>query len=310
VAFVEAAIATAVPAAEAKGVRIESVLDPAAGPVAGDSGRLQQVVWNLLSNAVKFTPKGGRVQVRLARIDSQIEISVADTGAGLVPEFIPHVFERFSQADPSITRPFGGLGLGLSIVKNLVELHGGTVHVASPGENLGATFSVRLPLMVVHDHARDRDRMATPSPLQSTIGFAQSDLAGVKVLVVDDEPDSRELVRRVLAECGADIDVAADAHAAVEAVQRFRPHVLISDIGMPGVDGYRLLQKVRALGAQAGGNVPAIALTAFARTEDRTQALHAGFLVHLAKPIELAELVATVAAVVGRTGAGGADNRR
>jgi CheY-like chemotaxis protein len=152
--------------------------------------------------------------------------------------------------------------------------------------------------------------MATPSPLQSTIGFAQSDLAGVKVLVVDDEPDSRELVRRVLAECGADIDVAADAHAAVEAVQRFRPHVLISDIGMPGVDGYRLLQKVRALGAQAGGNVPAIALTAFARTEDRTQALHAGFLVHLAKPIELAELVATVAAVVGRTGAGGADNRR
>ena len=306
VSFVEAAISTVAPGAEAKGVRIEKFLDPACGPISGDPNRLQQVAWNLLANAVKFTPKGGKVQVRLERVNSHIELSVSDTGIGIRPEFLQHVFERFRQDDASTTRKFGGLGLGLSIVKHLVELHGGTVRVASPGENLGATFAVQLPLKVVHDRRDAQDRLHPRTSTTLSFEFTLSDLSGLRVLVIDDEPDARELVKRVLAECRAEVLTASEAGAAVELVRERRPHVIVSDISMPDVDGFELLKRIRALGADQGGNVPAIALTAFARSEDRTRALRAGFLVHVSKPVEPSELVATVASVAGRTGDGDA----
>jgi signal transduction histidine kinase/CheY-like chemotaxis protein len=300
VSFIEAAIETVRPAADAKEIRIEKLLDPAAGPISGDPGRLQQVIWNLLSNAIKFTPKGGKVQVVLERINAHIEIHVLDTGIGIEHEFLAHVFERFRQADASSTRRFGGLGLGLAIVKQLVELHGGTVRVQSPGESRGSTFSVALPGTVVHRPAYDIDRFHPQTATDSASDFTALDLSGVKVLVVDDEPDARELVSRVLTDCHADVWTAATAADALELLERERPHVLVSDIGMPGVDGYELLRRMRALGEARGGRIPAIALTAFARSEDRTRALRAGFLVHVSKPVEPSELVATVAAVSGR----------
>jgi len=300
--FVAAAIETVRPAAEAKGVRLEKLLDPAAGPVSGDARRLQQVVWNLLSNAIKFTPKGGKVQVLLERVTSHVELSVSDTGIGIRPEFLPHVFERFRQGDASTTRTFGGLGLGLSIVKQLVELHGGTVRVSSPGEHQGATFSVALPLKAVHGSAQPGRRPHPTIFSGASAPFEHSDLSGVKVLVVDDDLDARALIRRVLGECNAEVLTAATAKEALELVGSERPDVLVSDIGMPETDGYELLKKMRALGGAGGGRIPAIALTAFARSEDRTRALRAGFLVHVAKPVEPSELIATVASVAGRTG--------
>jgi signal transduction histidine kinase/ActR/RegA family two-component response regulator len=299
--FVEAAVETVRPAAEAKGVRLERVLDPLAGPVSGDPSRLQQVVWNLLSNAIKFTPRGGRVQVVLERVNSHLEISVADTGAGIEPDFLERVFDRFSQADGSTTRQFGGLGLGLAIVKNLVELHGGTVRARSEGAGKGSTFTVLLPLAVVR---RDGDVSRT-HPQASGPGsgsFKPMDLAGVKVLVVDDQTDARELVARVLSACQAEVLTASGAEEALILLERERPDVLVTDIGMPDIDGFELLRRVRALGEARGGKTPAIALTAFARSEDRTRALHQGFRVHVSKPVEPAELIATVASVVGRTG--------
>jgi PAS domain S-box-containing protein len=305
VAFVEAAVETVRPAAAAKNIRLMVVLDPAAGPVSGDPGRLQQVVWNLLSNAIKFTPKDGKVQVLLEKIESHVEISISDSGAGISPDFIQHVFERFRQADSSTTRRQGGLGLGLAIVKQLVELHGGSVHAKSDGEGQGAIFSVRLPLSVVARRRADDGEEQRPSPLPgpSVPLFVPVDLSGTTLLVVDDHSDARELVRRVLGECGARIISAASAEEALELIERERPDLLLSDIGMPDVDGYELLRRVRALGESRGGKLPAVALTAFARSDDRMRALHAGFFVHLAKPIEPSELVATVASVLGRTAA-------
>jgi PAS domain S-box-containing protein len=302
VAFIEAAIETVRPAADAKGIRLEKLLDPSAGPISGDPGRLQQVIWNLLSNAIKFTPKEGKVQVVLERVNSHIEISVADTGIGIKPEFLAHVFERFRQGDASTTRAHGGLGLGLSIVKNLVELHGGTVRAESVGEGRGATFSVALPLPIAHRGSYEASRLHPQSATAAAIDFRRPDLSGIKVLVVDDEPDARELIKRLLSECAAEVLAAATAAEALEMVRRHRPHVLVSDIGMPEVDGFELLRRVRALGDAGGGRLPAIALTAFARSDDRTRALRAGFLVHVSKPVEASELVATVAAVAGRTG--------
>jgi CheY-like chemotaxis protein len=302
VSFIEAALETVRLAASAKGVRLEKVLDPVAGPVSGDPNRLQQVVWNLLSNAIKFTPKEGKVQVILQRVNSHIEISVADTGIGIRPEFVSHVFERFRQADSSTTRKYGGLGLGLSIVKHLVELHGGTVHAHSLGEARGTTFTVQLPLAVVQRSGNAQQRFHPRTAKEVPQDYRVANLVGVKVLVVDDENDARELLRRVLSDCGAEVLVAATAADALMLVQRERPQLLLSDIGMPDVDGYELLRQVRALGEAAGGKLPAIALTAFARSEDRTRALRAGFLVHVSKPVEPSELVATVASVAGRTG--------
>jgi PAS domain S-box-containing protein len=307
VPFIDAAIETVRPAAEAKGVRLEKILDARAGPVLGDTGRLQQVVWNLVSNAVKFTPKGGKVQVILQRVSSHVEISVTDTGMGIRPEFLAHVFERFRQADPSSTRTFGGLGLGLSIVKDLIELHGGSVHVTSRGEGLGATFSVHLPLAVLNAAPPPVERVHPRAPSARVAVFEHADLSGVRVLVVDDEVDARELIARILRDCDANVATAGGAHEALEILQREGADLLVSDVGMPDIDGYELLRRVRALPNEGTRRIPAVALTAFARSEDRTRALRAGFLVHVAKPVEPSELIATIASVAGRTGAAFAD---
>lgn len=300
VSFIEAAVETVKHAADAKGIRLERILDPSAGPISGDPGRLQQVIWNLLSNAIKFTPKEGKVQILLERVNSHIEISVADTGTGINPELLPHLFERFKQGDASTTRKHGGLGLGLSIVKSLVELHGGTVSINSPGEGLGTTVTVRLPLSVVHGDADMIDRLHPKTAGVSAAGVNCAELAGVKVLVVDDQTDTRDLIRRVLEDCAAAVFTAATVDDALALVEMHKPDVLVSDIGMPDADGFELLKRVRALGPHRGGKIPAIALTAFARSEDRTRALRAGFVVHVSKPVDPAELIATVASVAGR----------
>ncbi len=295
---IDAAITAVAPAADAKGVRIKKVLDPLAGPVSGDPARLQQVVWNLLTNAVKFTPKGGRVQVLLERVNSHVEVSVIDSGTGIRPEFLPHVFERFRQADSSTTRRHGGLGLGLAIVKQLAELHGGTVRAKSPGEGQGSTFVVSLPITVVHEARPETVRPKEDQP--GEYDCSERPLAGIRVLVVDDDPDARQLVRRVLTECGAEVAVAGSAAEAVGLVEALRPDILVSDIGMPDQDGYDLIRQVRS--RVAAKTLPAVALTAFARSEDRRRALLAGFQTHVAKPVEPAELVAVVASLVERTG--------
>lgn len=299
---VEAAVSSLRPAADAKSIRLRTILDPHAGPVSGDPTRLQQVVWNLLSNAIKFTPKGGKVEVLLERVNSHLEITVHDSGMGIKPDLLPVIFERFRQGDASTTRSYGGLGLGLAIVKHLVELHGGTVRAKSSGEGEGATFIVMLPLAPVRDDGRKREHPRTQKA--AALDFSEVDLAGVKVLVVDDEPDARALVRRLLAECHADVSVAASAAEAVEQLKMVRPDIIVSDIGMPETDGYQFIRQVRALPAGQGGRTPAIALTAFARSEDRTRAMIAGYQVHVAKPIESQELIVTVASLAGRMGAG------
>jgi PAS domain S-box-containing protein len=298
--FIEPAIEALRPAAEAKDVRIQKVMDTGVVSVAGDPARLQQVVWNLLSNAIKFTPKGGKVQVRLERINSHLEIVVSDTGAGIKAEFLPHVFERFRQADQKTTRQHGGLGLGLAIVRHIVELHGGTVEADSQGENQGATFVVKLPIVPVYrrDNLAERGHPAARDTLPSY--ECPERLEGLKVLVVDDEVDTRELFKVGIGQCGAEVVTAGSAREALEAIAEEIPDLLISDIGMPDEDGYELIRKVRALPAVRGGKIPAIALTAYARTEDRLRALRAGYQMHISKPVELAELVAVMASLIGR----------
>ncbi|WP_437970463.1 response regulator [Sorangium sp. So ce260] len=297
VAVIDAALEVVRPAADAKGVRLEPLLDPGVGPVAGDAGRLQQVIWNLLSNAVKFTSRGGVVRIRLERSDASAEIVVSDTGQGIDPAFLPYVFEQFRQAESGTTRKHGGLGLGLTIVKSLVEMHGGTVQALSDGEARGATFTVRLPLTVVPSHVRDRRMM----PLPGTSGGTDRppELEGLNVLVVDDEDDTRELLVTMLEQCGAQVTAVASTAEALLALKALRPDVLVSDIAMPGEDGYALIRKIRAFPAKSGGRTPAVALTAYARTEDRMRALRAGFNTHVPKPIEPAELLAVLANIVG-----------
>jgi PAS domain S-box-containing protein len=296
--FIDAAIETVRPAAEAKNIRLERDYDAHTGMIAGDPARLQQVVWNLLSNAIKFTPRDGLVRIGLRPAGACVEVSVSDTGAGIAPEFITHVFERFRQGDASTTRQHGGLGLGLSIVKHLIEQHGGTVRVASEGEQRGATFTVELPAATPQLIAArpDRARYSPPSPL--TPDIVLRDLSNVSVLVVDDEPDARDLIKRILSDCGATVTTAANARAALDAFVAAPPDVLVSDLGMPGMDGFELLAHVRELGSAAGADVPAVALTAFARSEDRLRALEAGFAAHISKPVEPSQLIATVANMV------------
>ena len=301
-AVLESSIASVAPAALAKGIRIQKVIDPAAGPVMGDPARLQQIVWNLLSNAIKFTPKEGRVQVVLKLINSHLEIVISDTGAGIRPAFLPHVFERFRQADASTTRRHAGLGLGLAIVKHLAEMHGGEVRAASPGEGAGSTFTVQLPLAIAHQHeqavAEKREHPRVPSGMPAECPPA---LDGARILVVDDEKDSRALVKRILEDCDAIVEIASSAAEGMAAIARGgAPDVLISDIGMPETDGYQFIRAVRALDEERGGKVPAIALTAFARSEDRQRAMLAGFDMHIVKPIEPGELIAVVARLARR----------
>jgi CheY-like chemotaxis protein len=289
------------PGAESKGVRIRKIVDTGVTSVAGDPVRLQQIVWNLLSNAVKFTPRGGLVQLRLSRVNSHVEIAVIDTGQGIAPEFLPHVFDRFRQADQRITRTHGGLGLGLSIVRHLVELHGGTVHAESEGEGRGSTFTVKLPVAPVYMETEAGERVH-PTARETLPNYGCPDrLDGLKILVIDDERDTLEMLRIGLTNCGAGVTVAGSAGEALEAIASSMPDVIISDIGMPDMDGYELMRKIRALPPEQGGRVPAVALTAYARTEDRLQALRSGYQMHVPKPVELAELVTVTASLAQRS---------
>ncbi|MCD2516406.1 ATP-binding protein [Massilia sp. G4R7] len=302
--FIDAAIETVRPAADAKHIAIEKRYDARAGGllVAGDSGRLQQVIWNLLSNAIKFTAREGMVAVEIELRESEgadtVAITVRDNGAGIRPEFITHVFERFRQEDASMTRRHGGLGLGLSIVKHLVEQHGGTVRAESAGEGQGASFTIELPRAQALPASRPERAAASANPgAPEGADAAARDLSGLTVLVVDDTRDGRELIARILTDCHARVRVAASAREAFEALRSHRPDVLISDLGMPEFDGFELIGWVRALPRDAGGQLPAIALTAFARPEDRLKALEAGFSTHISKPVEPGELIAAVASV-------------
>ena len=294
---IAAALDTVRPSADAKGVVLVSTLEPAAMPVSGDPDRLQQVVWNLLANAIKFTPRGGRVELRLRRANTHAEVVVEDTGPGIPRTFLPHVFERFRQADGSSTRAHGGLGLGLAIVRHLVEAHGGTVRADNAAEGTGSVFTVRLPIMG-HEPPM---LAAAPEAPGLTLQRSQ-DLEGLRVLVVDDEADTRDMVCAILRSQGAQVEVASSAADALAALPDARPHILVSDVEMPGQDGYELIRKVRGPPAEAGGKVPAAALTAYARPEDRMRALMAGFQIHVPKPVQPAELVAVVASLAGRTG--------
>ena len=298
---IEAAVDSIRPAADARNIRLQVTLEALAPPLKGDPNRLQQIVWNLLTNAIKFTPKGGRVQVVLSRVNSHLDLTVSDNGRGISPEFIPRVFDRFRQQDSSTTRHVGGLGLGLAIVKELAELHGGSVHASSPGEGQGASFTVILPLPAVQ--SVDEDHLAAVHPRAAEpVGDPVSGpaLDGLRVMVIDDDADGAELLRRLLQSRGAGVTVAGSAESALRAIEAAPPDIVISDIGMPDMDGYELIRELRRLPAAQGGRIPAIALTAFARSGDRTRALLAGFQLHLAKPIEAPELLAAIASLAGR----------
>jgi signal transduction histidine kinase/CheY-like chemotaxis protein len=297
---IEAALETVKPAADAKEVRITKVFDPKVGVIVGDFDRLQQVVWNLVSNAVKFTPKNGRVQVSLEQLNSHLEIAIADTGCGISPDFLPHVFERFRQSEESTTRRHGGLGLGLSIVKQIVELHGGYVRAQSKGEGQGSTFVVSLPLQIAQvEESNDRIRPVVENG--STSNFELPNLKGLTILAVDDEQDIANVLRLYLQQRGAKVITAVSAIEALEALEKLKPDVIISDIGMPGTDGYQLIRAIRSRNVERGGTIPAIALTAFARSEDRKKALLAGFQNHLSKPVNHEELLIVISMLTGRT---------
>ena len=298
--FIDAAIEALKPAAVAKGVRIQKIMDTGVVSVPGDPVRLQQVVWNLLSNAIKFTPRGGRVQVRLQRVNSHIEIVISDTGQGIPADFLPFVFDRFRQADQRTSRQHGGMGLGLSIVRHLVELHGGSVKAESAGEGQGASFTVQLPLTAVYEVEKDAGRVHPAARDLLPDADCGDRLDGLKILVVDDEPDTRDMLKAGLSRCGAEVVAAASTSEAFAALLGDLPGLLISDIGMPGEDGYELIRRLRKLPVKEGGRIPAIALTAYARVEDRMSALRAGYQMHVPKPVDLAELVAVAASLVKR----------
>ena len=295
---VQAAVDSALPSAEAKDLRLTSRLDPAASMVHGDSARLQQVVWNLLTNAIKFTPRGGQVQVTLQRIGPRLELSISDSGIGIPASYLPHVFDRFSQQDSSTTRAFGGLGLGLAICRQLVELHGGSIRVSSAGEGQGATFVVELPVSQEPQQA-EAAQSGSPDGAGAVDLPPLPRLGGVHVFIVDDEPDARELLRRMFEDQGAQVTGFGSAQEALAAVQRTRPALIVSDIGMPEMDGYQFMRALRA-DESRDERIPAVALTAFARAEDRKKSLLAGYQAHLAKPFDVAELILTAAGLLGR----------
>jgi CheY-like chemotaxis protein len=286
--IVEAVIDAEAPAARTKGILLHSVMEPLRSSIHGDPHRLHQIVRNLLSNAIKFTPEGGRVQIALRQVDSDVEIEVSDSGIGISPEFLPHVFDRFRQVDSSPSRKHGGLGLGLAIAKHLVELHGGSIRAASDGIGQGATFTISLPVAV--ERSLGAETGVTPrrniSPLSSP-----PDLTGRRILVVDDDPDTREAIKRILEDAGASVFLAESADEAARFILTASPAVLVCDIGLPGKDGYQFIAELRRHGFRGA----AIAVTAFARSEDRTRALAAGYDMHLGKPFEPAELLAALA---------------
>lgn len=296
---IEAAVDAVRTAASARHIMLAMALSPRAGQVSGDQARLQQVIWNLLSNAVKFTPAGGRVEIRLERDGDEVVIAVKDTGVGLDPAFVPHLFEHFRQADSSSTRAHGGLGLGLALVRHLVEAHGGSVRAESEGRGRGSTFVVRLP-SVAQRRSQPASVHAVPLSAASDGPWPLAGLSRLRVLVVDDDPDSREVVREVLEQAGAVVAVAGSTPEALKAIAERPPDVLLSDLGMPGEDGYQLMRRVRALDPVAGGSVPAAALTAYTQAENKRAAQEAGFQGYLAKPIDPAELTAAVARLAGR----------
>jgi hypothetical protein len=279
--------------------RPDRLNDAHVSPIYGDPDRLRQIIWNLLTNAIKFTPEGGRVEVGLERTGSHVEVTISDTGQGIAPEFLPHVFERFSQSDSSSTRRHGGLGLGLSIVRQLVELHGGTVTATSAGRGEGTTFKVIIPLMSVRPDLRDAE---VPPPLtgSSPLTDRQPSLNDLRVLIVEDAPDVRELLVAMLGRCGTEAVAVGSAVEALEEMERQRFDVMISDIGMPLVDGYALIEKVRRLPLERGGGIPAVALTAYAGVEDRMRMLSAGYQMHLPKPVESIELTTVVATLAAQ----------
>jgi signal transduction histidine kinase/ActR/RegA family two-component response regulator len=295
---VRAAIDALSPAAMEKGVRIEYQAEPSGALVSADEARLQQVVWNLLTNAVKFSPKGGVVRVKLERAQSAVRIRVSDEGCGIPQEFLPHVFDRFSQSEAGEARHLGGLGLGLAIVKHLVERHAGTIRAESPGKGRGATFTVMLPVVSVR--GEEGSAAAAAKPARMTAGEAAQRLRGLRVLAVDDEASARELVSAALKKYGADVEVVESAREGLERLSVWRPDVLVSDLAMPEMDGHQLIEAVRKLGPEAGGNTPAVALTAFASADDKSRAVAAGFDVHVSKPVETRTLIE----VISRLGRG------
>jgi signal transduction histidine kinase/DNA-binding response OmpR family regulator len=292
---IEAALAIVQPAAAAKQITISSKVDPGAGPVLADPNRLQQIAWNLMTNAVKFTPEGGRIEVRLERVDSAVQLTVTDHGIGIAPEFLPHVFERFRQDPTALGRSTKGLGLGLAIVRHLADLHGGQVTAASDGLGHGAQFVVRLPIAAARAASPSAPTAASPPHFEPA-----PQLGGLRVLAVDDEEDANDLMRAVLAASGVEVTIARSAAEVIGLLPQLRPDVLISDIGMPEVDGYDLIQRVRQLAPSEGGRVPAVAVTAFARSQDRARAFLAGFDVYLAKPLDPMELTALLVNLTGR----------
>ena len=299
---VNGAVDTVRPSIEAKGIHLEILVDPNLTPVTGDPDRLQQVIWNLLSNAIKFTPAEGKVVVRLERANSVVVITVSDTGQGIKAEFLPYVFERFRQADSTYTRQFGGLGLGLAIVRHLVELHGGTVRAESPGEGLGASFIVTLPISSNRRAAGSVENQ--PAAQDDEAETLPQTLNNLRVLIVENDTDSREMLVQVLTQFGVNATAVSSVAEALEAIDQTRPDVLVSDIGMPGEDGYDLIRKLRALPAERGGKIPAIALTGYVSSKDRAKSLRTGYQEHIAKPVEPDKLIAIIAGVVKRNGNG------
>jgi PAS domain S-box-containing protein len=293
---IEAAIDTMRPAADAKRIRLEALLDRSASTMAGDPDRLRQVFWNLFSNAVKFTPNDGCIRILSRRIDAHIEVVVSDTGIGIEPQFLPYVFDRFRQGDSGTDRQSSGLGLGLAIVRHLIELHGGTVYAESKGSGQGASFAIRLPILIAHT-AGDRVHTAVEEIISVEDGPS---LQNLKVLVVDDEAGTREVISTVLSHALAEVRTAESAGEALEILDEWLPDVIVADIGMPNVDGYEFIRQVRARRPQRGGEVPAAALTAYARTQDRLRVLSAGFQMHVPKPIQQVELITVVASLAKR----------
>ncbi|HJU54980.1 MAG TPA: ATP-binding protein, partial [Pyrinomonadaceae bacterium] len=291
------------PTAAAKGIELSAALDPRADEIQGDAHRLRQVIWNLLSNAIKFTESGGRVKVEAERLLTHVRLTVSDTGQGISPDFLPFVFDRFRQADGSTTRRHGGLGLGLSIVKCLVEAHGGAVHAYSAGDQQGATFTVDLPLPAAPAQKGVAQRRSAGEKVKDAGGAEREvppALVGLRVLLVDDDEDALKLLTVLLKRHGAEVATATSAATVPALIEKVRPDVLVSDVGMPGEDGYSLIRRVRGMGAERGGQTPAIALTAYAGDSDRALALLAGFQLHVAKPVEPSTLIEAITGLVGR----------